>query len=149
MHLIPLEEGRLKRRGWIALTFLGFFVVAILACGGGGQYGEVKKTMEKAAKVLETLAKEMDQAEDEKAVASALNKFADELVALQPKMDEFSRKYPELQNPENIPSELKEIMDKVEALERDELKSVYIKAKKYSSDPEVANAMQKIQETMK
>jgi len=139
----------MKKSGWSTLTFLGFFVVGILACGGGGQYGEAKKTMKRTAQVLETLAKEMDQAEDEKAVASALDKFADELVALQPRMDELFKKYPELQNPESIPSELKAIMDKVEALERKELRSAYIKAKKFGSDPEVADAMQKIQETMK
>lgn len=139
----------MKKRGWIAPTFLGFFVVLTLSCGGGGQYGEAKKTMERAAQVLETLAKEMDQAEDEEAVASALNKFADELFALQPRMDELFKKHPELQNPENIPAELKAIMDKVEALERKELTSAYVKAKKFGGDPEVAKAMQKIQETMK
>ena len=107
----------MKKSGWSTLTFLGFFVVGILACGGGGQYGEAKKTMKRTAQVLETLAKEMDQAEDEKAVASALDKFADELVALQPRMDELFKKYPELQNPENLPPEIREILNKVETLE--------------------------------
>jgi predicted nuclease with TOPRIM domain len=122
----------------------------MLACGGGGgQYGEVKETMESASKVMETLVKEMDQAEDGKAVASALNRFADELAALQPKMYELLKKYPELQNPENLPAEVKEMVDKVETFEREKLTSVFMKATKYSSDPEVAKAMQKIQEAMK
>ena len=100
----------MKKRGWIIPIISGFFMAAMLACGGGGgQYGEVKKTMESASKVMETLAKEMDQAEDAKAVATVLNKFADELAVLQPKMEELLKKYPELQNPENLPPEVREI----------------------------------------
>jgi NADH dehydrogenase/NADH:ubiquinone oxidoreductase subunit G len=141
---------RLKKRGWMTLTILTIFLTTMLACGGGGgQYGDVKKTMESATKVMETLVKEMDQAEDGKAVASALNKFADELNALQPKMEELLKKHPELQNPENLPSEVREIVEKVETLEREKLTGVFMKATKYSSDPDVAKAMQKIQETMK
>jgi len=134
----------------MTLTVSGLFLAAMLACGGsGGQYGEVKKTMESVSKVMETLAKEMDQAEDAKAVASVLNKFADKLAALQSKMEELLKKYPELQNPENLPPEVREILDKVETFEKEKMTSMFMKATKYSSDPDVAKAMQKIQETMK
>ena len=132
------------------LTVLALFLATMLACGGGGgQYGDVKKTMERVAKVTETLVKEMDQADDGNAVASALDKFADEMVVLQPKMEELLKKYPELQNPENFPPEVREILEKVDTLEREQLQNVFMKATKYSSDPGVAKAMQKIQETMR
>ena len=79
----------MKKRGWMILTVLGLFLATMLACGGGGgEYGEVKKTMESVSKAMENLAKEMDQAEDAKAVASVLNKFADKLATIQPKMEE-------------------------------------------------------------
>jgi len=140
----------LKKRGWMTLTVLILFLAMMLACGSdGGEYGDVKKTMERAAKVMVTLVQEMDQAEDGKAVASALNKFADELSALQPNMEELLKKHPELQNPENLPPEVREIVEKVEAFEGEKLTGVFMKATKYSSDPDVAKAMQKIQETMK
>jgi hypothetical protein len=140
---------KLKKRGWMTLNVLILFLAMMLACGGGGEYGDVKKTMERAAKVMETLVQEMDKAEDGKAVASALNRFADELSALQPKMKELLKKHPELQNPENLPPEVREIVEKVEAFEGEKLTGVFMKATKYSSDPDVAKAMQKIQETMK
>lgn len=140
----------MEKRGWMILTVLALFLATMLACGGGGgQYGDVKKTMERVAKVTETLVKEMDQADDGNAVASALDKFADEMVVLQPKMEELLKKYPELQNPENFPPEVREILEKVDTLEREQLQNVFMKATKYSSDPGVAKAMQKIQETMR
>jgi len=64
-------------------------------------------------------------------------------------MAELLKKYPELQNLENLPPDVREIVDKVDAFEREKLTSLFMKATKYSSDPEVASAMQKIQETMK
>jgi hypothetical protein len=147
---IPLKEVRLKQRGWMILTVLGLFLAGMLACGsGGGEYGDLKKTMEDASKVMETLIEEMDQAEDGKAVAYALNNFADELAVLQPKMGELLKKYPELQNPEDLPPEIREIVEKVETFEREKLTGVFMKATKYGSDPDVAQAMQKIQDTMK
>ena len=140
----------MKKCRWMTLAIFGLFLTAMLACGsGGGKYGEVKKTMGSVSKVMENLAKEMDQAEDAKAVASVLNKLADELKIIQPKMEKLFEKYPELQNPENLPSDVKEILDKVENFERDKLASMHMKAKKFSGDPDVAKAMQKIQETMK
>ena len=140
----------MEKIGWMILTVLALFLATMLACGGGGgQYGDVKKTMERVAKVTETLVKEMDQADDGNAVASALDKFADEMVVLQPKMEELLKKYPELQNPENFPPEVREILEKVDTLEREQLQNVFMKATKYSSDPGVAKAMQKIQETMR
>ena len=140
----------MRKTGWMTQTILIFSLAMMLACSGsGGEYGDVKKTMESAVEVMETLVKEMDQAEDAKAVASALNKFADELNILQPKMEELLKKHPELQNPENLPSEVREIVEKVESFEGKKLTGVFMKATKYSSDPDVAKAMQKIQETMK
>ena len=133
----------MEKRGWMILTVLALFLATMLACG------DVKKTMERVAKVTETLVKEMDQADDGNAVASALDKFADEMVVLQPKMEELLKKYPELQNPENFPPEVREILEKVDTLEREQLQNVFMKATKYSSDPGVAKAMQKIQETMR
>ena len=140
----------MEKRGWMSLTVLGLFIAAMLACGSGSdQYGDVKKTMERVAKVMETFVKEMDQADDGGSVASALNKFADEMVILQPKMGELLKKYPQLQSPENFPPDVREILDKVENLERDKMQSVFMKATKYGDDPDVAKAMQKIQEAMK
>ncbi len=131
------------------LTVIGIILAAMLACSGGGQYEDLIKTMESTAKVMETLIEEMDQAEDGETVASALNRFADELAVLQPKMVELLKKYPELQNPENLPPEIREIVSRVETFEREKLTGVFMKSTRYSKDPEVARAMQKIQETMK
>jgi hypothetical protein len=140
----------MKKNGWTTLAVLGLFLGTMMACDSGSdQYGDVKKTVERVARVMVTFVKEMDQADDGGAVASALNKFADEMVVLQPKMEELLQKYPQFQNPENFPPEVREILDKVENLERDQMQSVFMKATKFSDDADVAKAMQKIQEAMK
>jgi hypothetical protein len=119
-----------------------FFAFAVLAaivlsvsCGGGA-YGDIKAAVDGAYNATTKFAKDMESANDGKAVAAALTAWAKSMSAFSTEMEKLEEKYKDL-DMDNPPAELAETMAKFEKHEGDEiLAPAFEKMFQYMSDPE-------------
>jgi len=131
----------------ILLMFvLGTFLFAGLVYGG--KYDEVVSLMDKMVKGLEKFVNDLEKAGSAAAVAAALDSYSDFMIKISPKVKELSQKFPELDNEENTPEELKpskETMDKL----TQKLAGLYAKIQQYLKDPIVEKAYKRWNEVLK
>ncbi|MBN1270836.1 MAG: hypothetical protein JXB26_01065 [Candidatus Aminicenantes bacterium] len=134
---------------WVFFLTLVVFVFGLTACGGG-KYADAKKLMEKQVQVFENFVNGLDKAENAEAVAAALNNFSDEMKSMVPQMKAIQEKYPELDNAadEDIPAELKPLIEKLEKEIMPKFMSAMMKIGQYADDPVVKEANEKFQQTM-
>lgn len=129
---------------------VGLFLFSLAACGGGGKYAEAKKLTEKQVSLFEGFISDLDSAGNAGDVATALNNLSDEMQKLIPQMKELQEKYPELKDAKNeeMPEELKPIMEKMEKEIMPKFIGAFAKVGQYASDPAVMEASQKFQKAM-
>lgn len=121
---------------------LGVIVITFLvgsAAYGSGKYADVKPIIEELAASLERFITDMGNAENADAVAAALDKNTEAMIALAPKVKEILKKYPELKDEKTHPEELKILMNKVGELAK-KLAGVLPKLGQYANDPKVQEA---------
>ena len=92
------------------------------------------------------LTSALDKADNAKDAAKAMNRFADGLEDIWPKMKEISKKYPELKDKDNPPEELKESQKKAGELAK-KWRLIY-EAHAYMQDPEVQKAQKRLSAEM-
>jgi DNA repair ATPase RecN len=131
-----------------SLLVVGLFLLAY-ACGGGGG-DDPKSVANAAADAFENLVNDMEGANSADDLVAAINKFADKMKELKPKMKALEEKYPELKNmgkSDEVPAEFKEANERMEKL-GPRLISLFGKLQKYATDPKVIEAQKKLQEAM-
>jgi hypothetical protein len=130
------------------LLVVGLFLLAY-ACGGGGG-DDPKSVMNESIDVMEGLISDFDGADSADDVVTAIDKFADKMKKLKPKMMALQEKYPELKNigtGGELPEEFKEIGERANAL-MPKIIGVYGKLQKYAADPKVMEAQKRMQEAL-
>ena len=110
------------------------------AASAADKYAAVKETLTAYVSLLETCAKEVEAATEGAAIAAALNKMNDGMQTVAPKIKSLSQAYPELDNPANIPADLRAFMEKMDAVQPVMMKAME-KANAFSSDPVVQMAL--------
>jgi len=133
----------MKKWTTIAVSLLA--VVLLIGCGG--KYADVKKANEDYVDIVENYVAALDEAEDSKDVVKAMDAFSEDLEKLWPKMQELSEKYPELENEENLPEELKESQERAEEIGK-KMATSMMKLMQYMNDPEVREAQQRMGQIM-
>jgi hypothetical protein len=130
------------------ILFLSLFTMSFLINGCGGKYSDVNKLNEEYIALMENYIADLDKADNAKDAAKAMNRFADGMENLWPRMQKLSEKYPELKdNRSNPPEELKETQERAEQVGRKMVGSM-MKTMPYVMDPEVQKAQQRIAMSM-
>ena len=96
------------------ITLMAIVTVTLLfivsACGG--KYDDVIGTNDAFVDATENYCQAMEKANGATDIADALNDYAGMVEKLAPKMKALAEKYPELENQDQIPEELKESQDR-------------------------------------
>ena len=137
----------MRTRNLITMSLILISLLIISGCGGK-KYDDVKNAIQKQTKLMEGLAVELDKATDATGVAKAINNFADGMEKLLPEMKKLRKKYPELEDEDNLPEELKEAQDNAEEMAKKYGGSM-MKIMPYMNDPEDQKAQQRMNEVIK
>ncbi len=133
-----------KKMMALCLTLL---TISFMIIGCGGKYSEAEKLNKEYLALMEDYIANIDKADNAKDAATAMNRFADGMEDLMPKMRKLSEKYPELKDRSNPPEELKETQEKAEAMGQ-KMVGAMVKMMPYMMDPEVLNAQKRLGEAM-
>ena len=130
------------------LIKISIFIVlsfAVVACGGGGgKYAKVKKVFNEQIQIMDEFVTGLEKADDAKAVAKVLNKYADGLEKLVPAQNELFKDFPELKDQKEPPAELKEEGEKMQKI-TERMSSAFMKLFQYSDDPDVKKAQERLE----
>ena len=136
----------MKKR--LVLPLLCALAVSILMAGcGGKKYADAKKVNEEYMDLVQRYIDDLDKAENAEDAAKAMNRFADGMQDLWPKMKALSEKYPELKDRNQVPEELKETREEAQEMGK-KMGSSMMKLVPYMNDPEVQKAQKRLQEIM-
>lgn len=122
---------------------LCLLAACILLPGCAGKYSDAKKLNTEFVAIMDRYMQDLDQADSAKEVADAMNRYADRLEVIWPKIQKLSDKYPELRNRETVPEELQESQKKAEAAVM-KMAPTFLKLGSYLGDPEVMKAQERI-----
>jgi hypothetical protein len=138
----------MKMKKGFLLPFLCVLAVFFLIAGcGGGKYADAKKVNKEYMGLVQRYIDDLDKTENAQDAAKAINRFADGMQDLWPKMKALSEKYPELRDPKNIPEELKEMQTEAAEVGK-KMGGSMMKLMPYMQDPEVQKAQKRLQENM-
>jgi len=127
----------------MVVLFLSLLTISFLIIGCGGKYSDAKKMNEEFIALVEDYIADLDKADNAKGAAKAINRFADGMEDLWPRMQKLSEKYPELKDKSNPPEELKESQKRAEAMSQ-KMAGAMIKLMAYIKDPEVQKAQKRL-----
>ena len=125
------------------IIFLSFLTASFLIIGCGGKYSDAKKLNEELLDIMEDFIADIEKADNAKDAAKAINRYADGLEDLWPRMKEISEKYPELVDKSNPPEELKECQERADEMSK-EMAGGAMKLMVYMKDPEVRKAQERL-----
>jgi hypothetical protein len=128
----------------LGLVLIGFIVVLV---GCGSKYSDLVKVDTEYLNATDEYVTGMGKASSAKEMAKVINRYADKMEKLAPRLKEIRKKYPELKNNKTVPEELKPIVKKAEALQQ-KMAAGYLNMKKYMMDPDVQAAQQRLQTAM-
>jgi uncharacterized coiled-coil DUF342 family protein len=129
----------------LSVLAVGLLLVAV-ACGGG-KYADVKNVLEKNISATENFFNAMEKAGSADDVAAALTNYADEMDKLIPELKDVQKKYPELKDEEDMPKDVKELMEKYNKL-AEKFPQAMSKIAQYAADSKVMEAQEKFLEVM-
>ncbi|MBC2717353.1 MAG: hypothetical protein HF978_18770 [Desulfobacteraceae bacterium] len=127
------------------LVLLSFLMLVFIGCSG--KYSDAVEVNEEFLDVMIDYLEGLDKADSAGKVAASMNKFADRMAVLGPKMKKISEKYPELKDENSQPEEFKELRKKGDAMEK-KFAGSFMKTMKYMNDPEVQKAQQRLSAAM-
>ena len=125
------------------LFVYGMCVLGIICCGEG-EYADAKKVMVKYLDAMEKFASAVERSSSPETLISAVDEFDMEMKELRPEMEAIERKYPELTGTETPPAEMEDLAHRMNTISQ-RLISAQRKLMQYSSNPEVQQALQKLQ----
>ena len=134
----------MKKRAVVFLCVLGLVLLTV-ACGG--KYSDVISVNKQFTKLMEAYVTAMGKAESAKDVAAAINRFADGMEPLVPKMKAINKKYPELRGGEDLPEELEQSRKETDAVSQRYAES-FMKMMPYVADPDVQAAQMRLSKVM-
>ena len=125
--------------------------LVFVACGGrAAAMKEYAAAFDQATKTINEVSTDLKAAKDGKAVAAALNKFNDAMVAMKTQGDALDKKHNLKMKGDEIPAELKPQFDAFMAAVKAMQEGPMTEAmKEHGAAPEVAEALKKIQATSK
>lgn len=119
-------------------TLIGVGLVA-LVMGCGGKYSDLKEANQEFIKLMSAYVDAMAEVGNAKDAAKAINNLADGMEKLAPQMKALKDKYPELQDPEKMPEELKMSEKEMEEIGQ-KFGQSFMKLIPYMADPQVQDA---------
>ena len=134
------------RKRW-NIPFVCLILLVVLIGCGGSRYADVIKLNQEYIGLIETYVADIDKAGSAKAVAKAMNKYADGLEKVWPRMKAVSEKYPELKDKNNPPEEIKASQKEAESWGM-KMGATFRKVMPYMSDPDVKKAQERISAIM-
>ena len=137
----------MKMQKGLLLPFLGALSVLLLIAGCAGKYADAKKVNKEYMALIQGYMDDLDKTQSAQDAAKAINRFADGMQDLWPKMKALTEKYPELTDRNNIPEELKEMQAEAEEVGK-KMGGSMMKLMPYMQDPEVQKAQKRLQEVM-
>jgi hypothetical protein len=108
------------------------------------KYADVKKTYTVVIKIHDDMSKAIERAHSSKEVANAITTFSASLIALKPELLKIQEKYPELNNEETIPQELKPLMANVKTAGENADRALSKVFTVYEKNVDVQSALQKM-----
>jgi hypothetical protein len=126
-----------------SLFICGMCVLGLMSCGEG-KYADAKAVMVKYLDSMEKFASAVEKANNPEALVRAVDEFAKEMEDLRPEMEVVEKKYPELTDTETPPAEMEDLAHRMTTLSQ-RLIAAQSKLMQYSSDPDVQQALQKLQ----
>ncbi len=130
-------------RFWgIALLAMVMFISACSA-----KYSDAIEVNTQFGEAAEAYIDGMDKAKNADDVTETMDAFAAAMEKLGPRMKEIADKYPELKDPDNLPKELKESREKVDAIGM-KIGGAMFKTMKYMNNPKVMAAQKRLQKAM-
>ena len=127
----------------VLMSVVGLLLVAVMVVGCGGKYADVKKVNAEFAKATEAYVADLEKADDAKAIAKAINGYADEMEVFWPKMKALSEKYPELDGEKDLPKALEASQKESEAAGK-KMAGTFMKIMPHMTDPEVRKAQERL-----
>lgn len=118
-------------------------VWGMMSCGEG-KYADAKEVTEKYLDAMEDFASSVEKANSPEALVTAVDAFDVEMKELRPEMEVIEGKYPELRDAETPPAEMEDLAHRMNTLSQ-RLIAAQTKLMKYATDPEVQQALQKLQ----
>ncbi|MCD4655565.1 hypothetical protein K8T06_16715 [bacterium] len=125
------------------ILFLSLLTISFLIIGCGGKYSDAEKIYGEYVVAIEKYVTNLEKADNAKEVAKAVNKFADDMEDLMPRMKKLSEKYPELKDTSNPPEELKETQARADEMGM-KMAGSMMKMMPYMKDPEVRKAQERL-----
>jgi hypothetical protein len=127
-----------------AMVILGLVALVI---GCGNKYSDVVETNKDFIALMSDYVDDVANVASAGDAAKAINKLADGMEKLVPKMKELSEKYPELKDHENIPEEIKAMEKDMEDVGR-RFGESFMKLMPYMADKDVQSAQARLSTTM-
>ncbi len=121
--------------------------LAGLVAGCGGKYSDLIEVNQQYADLMKSYIESMDKVDNAAAAAVAVNKLADGMEKLAPKMRDLGEKYLELEKPEKLSKELQESADSVAEVSQKFAES-FMKLMPYMSDKKVQEAQKRLSSVM-
>jgi uncharacterized protein YjgD (DUF1641 family) len=137
----------MKMKKGLMLPLLCALSVLFLIAGCAGKYADAKKVNKEYMALVQGYVDDLGKTETAQDAAKAINRFADGMEALWPKMKALSEKYPELRDRNNVPEELKEMQAEAAEVGK-KMGTSMMKLMPYMQDPEVQKAQKRLQEVM-
>lgn len=145
-----MQKNLFKKEMQMVRKFLLFLILISMIpffSNCGGKYDDVVSMNDQFVEVMEDYLQDLDKADSPKAVAAAMNDFADKMEDLGPKLKEMAQKYPELNDPKNLPDELRANQKKAEELGQ-RMAGSMMKMMQFMTSPEVQAAQQRMAQSM-
>jgi predicted nuclease with TOPRIM domain len=130
----------------ILMAVIGLGLVFLVA-GCGGKYSDVLETNREFIKLMKVYVDDMAGVGSPADAAKAINRLADGMEKLVPKMKALKKKYPELQDPDKLPEELKVTEKEMEEIGRKFAES-FMKLMAYMADKDVQAAQARLSSIM-
>jgi hypothetical protein len=143
------NDGREKNmKKTILPAVIGLGLMVVLAAGCGGKYADVKRVNQAFVKLMQAYVDDMAGVGSAADAARAVNRLADGMEKLMPEMKAIKKKYPELQDPDNLPEEIKATEKEMETVGRNFAES-FMKLMAYMENKEVQDAQERLTSVMR
>jgi len=120
--------------------------IGLAGCGGGG-VAEARRLQREQIRSVEQYLAALDKADNAKAVAAAINAYADDMEVYAPRMKRLLEKHPEWKEANRRPKELQEDEERAKTA-FSKMAGAMFKAMPYMGDPEVRKAQERLMKAM-
>jgi predicted nuclease with TOPRIM domain len=129
------------------VAVVGLLAVTFTLSGCADKYADVKKSQSEFVKITNEYVADLENVSNAKGAAKAMNSYADDLEKLIPEMKKMTEKYSELDESDDVPSELMEMEKETEAAAF-KMAGSFMKLMPYMNDPKVMEAQKRIASVM-